>query len=199
MHERLSRYFFCFMVLVLVAVPHFPGGTPDAAAREPRPETWAQPVELKHSRNFFRVSGDVYRSAQPDEDGMRACEQFGIRTVVNLRARHSDTDEARGTNLVLVHIPTKTRAVSSDETVIAALRAIRNAEKPVLVHCMHGADRTGLVIAMYRIIEQDWTREEALDELRNGGFGFHSIWKHIPEYLENLDDARIERIRTSLR
>ena len=170
-----------------------------AHAAGTRPAEWAQPVELKGSENFFRVTSDLYRSAQPDEEGMKAYAQFGIRTVINLRARHTDDDEARGTNLVLVYIPSRTRKINSGETVIKVLQAIRDAEKPVLVHCMHGADRTGLIIAMYRIIEQGWAKEAALDELRNGGFGFHSIWAHIPAYIENLEPEDLERIRAALR
>ena len=169
------------------------------SAAEPRPANWAQPVMLEHSDNFFKVNDDLYRSAQPSKKGMRAYEAFGIRTVVNLRARHTDNSEAKGTGLVLVHIPTRTRKVASDEFVIKALQAVRDAEKPALVHCMHGADRTGLIIAMYRVIEQGWSKEAALDEMRNGGFGFHSIWEHIPEYLEKLDGASIDRIRAALR
>ena len=63
---------------------------------------------------------------------------------------------------------------------------------PVLMHCKHGADRTGLVSAMYRILYQNWTREQALDELVNGGYGYHSLWKNIPEYLKKVD---IEAVR----
>lgn len=205
MTARFSRH--VLGPALLFAALIFLAATPEALARDTRPDArpntrpgaWAQPVELKDSENFFRITPDLYRSAQPNKKGMRAYEAAGIRTVINLRARHSDNDKARGTNLVLVHIPTRTRAVSSDEFIVKALQTMRDAEKPALVHCMHGADRTGLVIAAYRVIEQGWTREAALDELKNGGFGFHSIWTHIPEYLENLDEKRIEAIRNALR
>lgn len=186
-------------LILLLASVFFLATTPDAFVRpDSRQSAWAQPVDLAGSENFFRVTPDLYRSAQPSKAGMHAYEAFGIRTVINLRGRHSDDDEAKGTNLVLVHIPTGTRAVSSDEFITKALQAIRDAQKPALVHCMHGADRTGLIMAMYRIVEQGWTREAALDEMKNGGFGFHSIWMHIPEYLENLDEKRIETLRGAL-
>ncbi len=158
--------------------------------------TWAVPVQLADSDNFFRVTKHLYRSAQPSADGMQAYEKFGIRTVINLRTFHSDAKEVRGTNLILVEIPILTWDAGKDEIVIRVLQVIRDAEKPVLVHCQHGADRTGLIMASYRMVEQDWSKAEALDELRNGGFGFHTIWQNIPEYIEEMD---IDQIRNALR
>lgn len=192
MCQRYPRLFFCLVLLALSASFCLAAN----AAETPRPAAWAQPVQLAGTENFFRVGPDLYRSAQPDSAGMKAYANFGIRTVLNLRARHTDDDEARGTTLVLVHIPTRTRKAGDDGFVIRALQAIRDAEKPVLVHCMHGADRTGLVLAMYRIVEQGWTKDAALDELQNGGFGFHSIWDHIPAYIRDVDP---ERIKNALR
>jgi hypothetical protein len=48
------------------------------------------------------------------------------------------------------------------------------------------------MMAMYRIVEQRWTKEAALDELKRGGYGFHSAWRNIPDYIKKAD---IERIR----
>lgn len=74
-----------------------------------------------------------------------------------------------------------------DNDVVAALRILRDCGKPVLVHCKHGADRTGLIVAMYRIVFQNWTKEEALDELLHGGFSFHPVFKNIPQYIMKMD------------
>jgi protein tyrosine/serine phosphatase len=84
-----------------------------------------------------------------------------------------------------------------DTQVIAALKAIKAAEKdgPVLLHCLHGADRTGLVSAMYRILYQGWTKDQALQELTEGGYGYHALWKNIPTYLRAVD---VEKIRTAV-
>ncbi len=60
-----------------------------------------------------------------------------------------------------------------------------------LIHCQHGADRTGLMSAMYRMLEQNWTAQEALDELVDGGYGFHSVWKNIKRYVLSADVARL--------
>ena len=186
-----------FLVLLMVLLCLTGGGAFAASAPEAdRPSDWARPVELPGSDNFYQVSDELYRAAQPDDNAMAAYDAYGIRTIINLRGFHSDKDEVKGTKLILVEIPVHTWKAGDDKVAVAALQAIRDAEKPVLVHCQHGADRTGLVIAMYRIVEQGWTREKALEELRNGGYGYHSIWRNIPEYLESVN---IDAVRRALR
>jgi protein tyrosine/serine phosphatase len=63
---------------------------------------------------------------------------------------------------------------------------------PFLIHCQHGADRTGLMSAMYRILEQGWTRDDALKELTEGGFGYHSMWTNIIKYVKSVDVAALK-------
>ena len=64
---------------------------------------------------------------------------------------------------------------------------------PVLVHCQHGADRTGTMIAVYRIAVQGWSKAEAIREMTEGGFGFHWIWSNLPRWIQKLDIDRIKR------
>ena len=66
---------------------------------------------------------------------------------------------------------------------------------PFLIHCQHGADRTGLMSAMYRIIEQGWTKEAAIREMIEGGYGYHPMWRNIIRYIEQVD---VEKIRKAL-
>ncbi|UQZ89182.1 protein-tyrosine-phosphatase [Deltaproteobacteria bacterium Smac51] len=157
-------------------------------ARDPR---WARPVSLPGSSNLFEVTPDFYRSAQTDAEAFKEYEKFGIKTVINLRAFHSDRDEVRGTGLNLIEVPIHTWSIEDDE-VIAALWHIKNEPGPVMLHCWHGADRTGTVVAIYRMAFQGWSREEALDELINGGYGYHSIWKGIPKYIRSVDIDKIK-------
>ena len=80
------------------------------------------------------------------------------------------------------------------DDLVSGLRLLRDAPKPVLVHCWHGSDRTGSLVAAYRIVFQDWTREAALDELRHGGFGYHERWfPNIIKLFEALDPAELRR------
>ena len=80
------------------------------------------------------------------------------------------------------------------EDVVGALRTLRRAEKdgPVLLHCQHGADRTGLITALYRIAYEGWSKPAALEEMQKGQFGYHAVWGNIPRYIQK---ANIERLR----
>lgn len=64
---------------------------------------------------------------------------------------------------------------------------------PVLVHCQHGADRTGTMCATYRISVQGWTKAEALREMTEGGFGFHAVWRNLIHWVEKLDVPQVCR------
>ena len=64
---------------------------------------------------------------------------------------------------------------------------------PVLVHCQHGADRAGTMSAIYRVAVQGWTKEEALREMKEGGFGFREIWRNLPKWFEKLDIDSIKK------
>lgn len=160
------------------------------AAEPARPATWAQPVE--GVKNLHRVSADLYRSAQPDDEDMRRLVALGVKGVLNLRAYHSDDDEAKGTTLVLARVAMDAGEVDED-LVVAALRALKALPRPALVHCWHGADRTGAIIAFWRILEQGWSREAAIAEMIEGGYGHHSMYGNLPRLLRSAD---LERIRT---
>ncbi|MCP4369159.1 MAG: dual specificity protein phosphatase family protein [Deltaproteobacteria bacterium] len=70
-----------------------------------------------------------------------------------------------------------------------------------LVRCQHGADRTGTMCALYRVAVQGWTKEEAIREMTEGGFGFHEVWKILPSWIKELDIESIRKdagIQTSI-
>jgi len=164
-----------------------------AAALAERPAQWAQPVPGPGVKNLNRVTPEIFRSAQPDAAGMRAIEKLGVRTVIDLRDLSDDQDEANGTKLRLRRVKMDAWHIE-DEAIVRVLALLRRkGDGPFLVHCRHGADRTGVVCAMFRIVEQGWSRAEAIRELKDGGFGFHPLWKNIPRYLEKVDAEKIRR------
>jgi protein tyrosine/serine phosphatase len=168
---------------------------PVAAAADARPANWAQPVPLQGVPNLNRVTPTFYRSAQPLKAGFPTLgPSTGIKTVVSLRAFHSDAKLAKSTDLKLVSVPINTWNIKTRD-VVQALAEIRHAEAsgPVLLHCLHGADRTGLVTAMYRMIYQNWSKADAEAEMRQGNFGYHAVWGNIPRFIANADLADIKR------
>src|SRR5262249_19014705 len=143
-----------------------------------RPSVWAQPISVDGVPNLHKVTDVFYRSAQPTKQGFRAlAERLGIRTIINLRAFHSDSSLTHNQALKLVRIRINTWDID-DKKVAEALLALRLAtsEGPVLLHCQHGADRTGLITALYRVIFEGWNKDDATKEMEQGEFGYHAVW-----------------------
>jgi len=170
--------------------------TGTAAAKESsgkRPTAWAQPLRCDGVPNFHQVSEDLYRSAQPDATGMAGLKTLGVETVVNLRSFHSDRRRIGKTGLGYEHIYMKAWHPERKEIVRFLQIATNPRRTPVLVHCQHGADRTGTMCAIYRIAVQGWTREDALKEMTGGGFGFHGVWRNLLSWIKELDIEGIRR------
>ena len=179
------------MVIILVCVS-LAGMAAGGDAAAVRPAEWAQPVSLEGVPNLHRVSDTLYRSAQPTAEGMKNLKRMGIKTIVNLRAFHSDEDEIGEIGLDNEHIGMHTWHPKKEDAV-RFLGVVTDPDRlPVLVHCLHGADRTGTMCALYRIAIQGWTKQAAITEMTEGGFSFHGIWINLPDWIEDLD---IEAIR----
>lgn len=160
-------------------------------AQQIAPELRAVPLQIDGVPNLFRVSDGLYRSAQPTAPGMQNLRSLGIKTVVNLRSFHSDRDELGDTGLGYEHIHMQAWRAETEDAV-RFLRIVTDpARTPVLVHCQHGADRTGLMCALYRIVVQGWSKEAAIAEMTDGGFGFHAIWQNLAGWIEQLDAEAI--------
>jgi len=160
-----------------------------------RPEKWAQPMRMEGVPNLHKVAENLYRSAQPTAEGMRNLRKMGVETIIDLRSFHTDRDEIGDTGLAYEHIHMKAWH-PEEEDIVRFLQIVTHAQKsPVLVHCQHGADRTGTMCAIYRVVIQGWTKEEAVKEMTEGGFGFHEVWANLPPWINNLD---IGKIRTQV-
>ena len=182
----------CCLTAVLAApVLAQEASAPIPAAAAVRPVQWAEPVEMEGVSNLHRISPMLYRSEQPTALGMKNLERLGIRTIINLRAFNDDKDEVKGTSLRTERVKILTWRID-DKHVIEVMRMLKKAENgPFLIHCQHGADRTGLMSAMYRVLEQGWTPEDALTELIDGRYGYHSMWKNIVRYVRSVDAASL--------
>lgn len=171
------------------------GSSETAQSIKERPETWAEFIEKPGLPNFHKVSDDLYRGARPEEEGFLELEKMGIKTVISLETFHSDEDEIENSGADLNYINIKMQAWNPDEEDIFDFFEIISEKEngPFFVHCKHGADRTGVMVAMYRIIEQNWTKEEAIAEMIKGGFGFHIIWDNLIEFIEFADLEQLKK------
>lgn len=154
-------------------------------------ESRACPLSAKGVENFYKISDGLYRSAQPTEAGFRSLRPFGITSVLNLRNYHSDDDEAAGTGLTLLRYRMNAGSITEID-LRKCLELIRDADGPVLVHCWHGSDRTGAVCAAYRIVFENWTAEEALEEMFYPPFGHHRrVYPNIAALIRGIDWAKM--------
>ena len=114
---------------------------------------------------------------------MKNIEAFGIGTVISMRSRQKDVELAKNTELNLIHVSMRAWNPKYEDAVkVMYFLNPNNPETnkiPILIHCYPGADRTGMMVALYRMVYQNWEREEALNEMLNGGYGYHSMWKDI--------------------
>ena len=177
-------------IAVWIVLVHLAVGCDSATDR---PVSWAQPIKLEGVPNLYKVSDNLYRSAQPTAQGMENLKELGIETVINLRSFHSDRDEIGNTGLGYEHIYMKAWHPERKEAV-RFLQILSNPKRiPVLIHCHYGADRTGTMCALYRIAVQGWTKEEAIREMTEGGFGFHEVWKNLPKWIQEMDIESIKK------
>ena len=154
---------------------------------------WAKRMDFPGLPNFYKVSDDLYRGAQPTAQGMTQLKKLGIKTIINLRSIHSDRDELGDTKLAYEHI-NMTTLDFENEDIVRFLQIVTDSNStPVFVHCQYGADRTGLMCAIYRIVVQGWSKDEAIAEMTGGGFGFHKIWMNLVGYIKKLDVDGIKK------
>jgi protein tyrosine/serine phosphatase len=163
-----------------------------AAQAVERPAKWAAQLETRSLKNAYQLDKKVFRSAQPSRKGFKEAKQLGITDVLNLRDKHSDKSKANGLGLNLHVVKVEADDINEQE-IVEALRIIRSAQGPILVHCWHGSDRTGAVCAAYRIVFNSWSKEEAIDELVNGGFGYHKMYANIIKLIHSFDVPKIKK------
>jgi protein tyrosine phosphatase (PTP) superfamily phosphohydrolase (DUF442 family) len=153
-------------------------------------------MDLRGCPNLHKVSKTLYRGAQPTKEGFENLKKLGIKTVVNLRDHHSDEDLLQAAGLRYIPIPIDTGNIKT-QTVVDFLRIAADPNAaPVFVHCQYGADRTGTMVAAYRMVVQDWDANQAIGEMTQGGFGYHSIWTEPPAFLRKLN---IEKVKKELK
>jgi protein tyrosine phosphatase (PTP) superfamily phosphohydrolase (DUF442 family) len=166
-----------------------------AAPAPERDSSWAEPLVRPGLPNLFRVGPGLYRGAQPKQEGFAELTQLGIRTVVSLRAFHAERKQVQAQGLGYERISFKVWH-AEDEDVRRFLDIVTDpSQQPVFVHCQRGADRTGMMIAAYRICVQGWSHTAAIDEMINGGFAFSPKWRNLIGWVRAFDPSRYAACR----
>ncbi len=191
----LARSFRCFVLsfsLIFSAALLVPA----ASAQNP-----ASPVIVAHPAtkqklaglpNFGRVSDTFLRGAQPKDAGYAELKKQRVELVVSFRehpgqiAAERRAVEALG--MRFVSIPWPPMNAPRNAQVAEFLELLRaNPGKKIFAHCRRGAERTGVMVAAYRMASEKWTPQQALDEMET--FGFRGFWfRRLKKYVRAFPD-----------
>jgi len=154
--------------------------------------------------NFQKVNDRLYRGAQPGTGAMKKLAALGIKTVVNLRGEdenaRAEEKEAVAAGLQYFSVAMPGLSRPQDEQVTRVMTLINAPENgPVFVHCKHGADRTGTIIAVYRITRDNWTADRAIAEAKQFGMSWvqFGMKSYISDYFNRNQKAAPIRVTAS--
>jgi tyrosine-protein phosphatase SIW14 len=124
--------------------------------------------------NFHQVDDRLYRGAQPTEQGFQSLAKLGVKTVIDLRdpsdhGRSGEQKTVTAAGMNYIHLGLNGYHAPSPDQISRLLETIDTESGPVFIHCRRGADRTGTVIACYRIARQNWPNDKALAEAKQYG------------------------------
>ena len=160
----------------------------DADSRD-IPRTIAQRARVPGVSNFGEVTPTLFRGAQPTERGFENLSKMGVAIVVDLReGGEVQREEKEVTALGMKFVAISWNCTEPKDAYFAKfLTLLRdNPDKKVFVHCHAGVDRTGMMVASYRMAEQGWTSEESMREMKDFGYRmFHPVMCHALEGYES--------------
>jgi protein tyrosine/serine phosphatase len=174
-----------FLAFTAASVATFAKGA-DSASRAPV----AQRLNLDGVGNFARVSDSLYRGAQPSNLAYNELKNIGVSIVVDFRDEKPEIAEEKASveaaGMQFISLPWSGRSVPTHEEVVTFLNLMQDTHgKKVFVHCKEGRDRTGTMVALYRITFNHWSVDQALAEMHQ--FKYHSAFlpglaKYVKEY-----------------
>ena len=156
----------------------------------------SQDSKYKDLPNFHQVNPNLYRGGQPGKGGLQQLRQLGVKAIINLRdddeRARAEAAEAQALGLRYFNIPFASFDRPGDKDVDAVLKLIDSLDnQPVFVHCKRGSDRTGTIIAIYRIEHDGWNSEKAKEEANRYGLGFWEV--KMKDYIHDYYERRTLR------
>lgn len=143
------------------------------------------------SPRFNQVEPGVWRGALPRKNGLKQLKKMGVRTVVDLMDENPEKWQKLCSELGMRYenIPLQRTEPIPSSSIKRFLSIIENPEaKPIYVHCRSGRDRTGAMIAIYRMHMNDWSAKEARKEMNSKGF--NPMFFHLTKSVESFERDR---------
>ncbi len=131
--------------------------------------------------NVGRIAPGVYRGAQPAPEGYATLKKMGIATVINLRTSMSEKKEVEAAGMRSIEVPMEMSGNPKEKVDRVVALMADPANQPVFVHCRHGQDRTGIVVAAYRMKVEGWALADAEAEME--AFGFNDVWINFKRFI----------------
>ena len=167
-----------------------------AAGPTERPAEWATAVDGTCVSNLYKVDEGLYRSAQPSAAGFKELCGLGVKAILDVAGGAGDDALVVKDSVKLFHVPMHAWGLR-DDRVLEALRVMADpANRPLLIHCQHGADRTGALVALYRVVVHGWTKEKAVLEMTQGGYHHSALWRNLDDYVMKAD---VDALRKALK
>jgi protein tyrosine phosphatase (PTP) superfamily phosphohydrolase (DUF442 family) len=180
---KLGRIIFPADVPQLGTVLHDTGPRAGGSALEPR---FARRLpEARGVTYAAQVAPGLYRGGQPDREGIAWLKSLGVKTVINLRHFHGDTEgpEVAAAGMRYERIPLESSDAPTRAQVERFFALVNDpALRPIYVHCLHGVDRTGAMMAVYRMEMEGWPNTEASAEMEF--FEAHDIWRDLRVFVQ---------------
>jgi uncharacterized protein (TIGR01244 family) len=150
--------------------------------------------------NFARVNKKLYRGGQPRRDSIPKLAGLGVKTIINLRdddeKARMEAKDAKAAGLNYFNIPLKRFGRPTDSQIDRVLSLIDAEENgTVFIHCQKGEDRTGMIIALYRISRDGWTGDDAIQEAKRFGMGFWQV--QMKDYISDYFRDRSPRANST--
>lgn len=188
-HKRFVHY------LLLSAILSYPiSCSAKSSPKELTPANAHKKKAIEDLPNFHEVHPFLYRSGEPTMKGLHKLKEMGFDTLIDLRApseqKFDEKEAASELGLKYIRL-VMTSAPPTKEQVDTLLNTIKKAEKDptngkILVHCAHGSDRTGCMIGIWRVSQENWNYDDTYKEMRKYWFTpkFVKLSGAVKEYAE---------------
>jgi protein tyrosine/serine phosphatase len=140
--------------------------------------------------NVGRVAPGILRGAEVGKGGYATLKALGVKTVIDLRTTENERKQVEGAGMRAIAVPMEMTRDGLKEKVdrVVALMA-DPANQPLYVHCRHGQDRTGIVVAAFRMKQQGWSLADAEAEMQS--FGFNDIWVNFRKFIRSYSQTLV--------